>query len=192
MGKRTFLQFCVTASCFVNTSFFMCRGQLCVLLGNQTVSVHTIFLVQRMFRLFKELFSVLFKELVRFVQRALSACSNHMVSAIFVVQDFCVGEEGSSEALGVAKAGWQAAASSWWSSHADQPGQQVKPRKKHRAKAYDWTAASDHVLRAVTGYGRECFCEPGGGEVQQCSPELWPNVTLAIDQGSDGWAAAHA
>ena len=59
-----------------------------------------------------------------------------------------------------------------------------KPKKLHRTKVYSWLRGTHHALKVATGRGWEQFKVAG-------PPSSWPSVTLAVDQGSDGWSAAH-
>jgi len=58
-----------------------------------------------------------------------------------------------------------------------------------RKKARSWLSAIDKQLRVATSEGLSQFQQPED-IASRAEPRLWPCLTLAIDQGSDGWAAS--
>jgi hypothetical protein len=67
--------------------------------------------------------------------------------------------------------------------------QEKGPKTLKRTKVYEWLVATNHMLHVATGAAwlrrkRPAAVSP---EEERCLP----SVTLSIDQGSDGWSAAH-
>lgn len=63
-----------------------------------------------------------------------------------------------------------------------------KPKQKYRAKAAKWLKSLDWMLTVSTGRGLERFLLPK--EISERKPPAeWDIVSIALDQGSDSWAA---
>eukprot|EP00971_Amphidinium_carterae_P343874 6483909-Amphidinium_carterae.1 len=82
------------------------------------------------------------------------------------------------------------AARSEWSQYVEQflGGTQVKQAKKHRMKVFAWLRATENMLRCLSGEGWLRFRIANGSDI---APELWPSITLTVDQGTDGWSGGH-
>ena len=62
-------------------------------------------------------------------------------------------------------------------------------RKLNRAKVYQWLITTWHMLMCATGKGWSAFVQPADKTLRGPLAS-WGSVTLAIDQGADGWSAA--
>ncbi len=63
--------------------------------------------------------------------------------------------------------------------------------KKYRSKALEWGLAVDNALAVVTGFGFEKYdvkLMMGNAESPGTCPFLWPTLSIAPDQGPDGFA----
>lgn len=83
---------------------------------------------------------------------------------------------------------WQDFAEEFWVSCADK--EDKAPRKLHRTKVWSWLVCTWTMLVAATGRGWDQFIQPEKLE-DRGDPLLWPSLTLSIDQGGDGFSAAH-
>lgn len=62
-------------------------------------------------------------------------------------------------------------------------------RKRFRGKSLEWLLASQNQLDVMIGGGWERFVV-AEHPADRGDPTTWPTLTLAIDQGPDGWSAA--
>ena len=62
-------------------------------------------------------------------------------------------------------------------------------RKRYRKSAYEWLVLTDGNLRRCTGL--EGFDSYRIDPEKQLDPAKWPLLRIGLDQGSDGWSAAH-
>ena len=103
--------------------------------------------------------------------------------------------DGDAGDVAVARHSWYEVAASFWAgqSGADASGSCGKGNKQKtlcRAKVFEWLAATAMFLVVATGTGWQQFqqsLDPGA----RGDARLWKSLTLSIDQGSDGWSAAH-
>ena len=107
-----------------------------------------------------------------------------------VSKDFrAVDSQGSSgdqdRATGSRGEQWRQVASSFLKRSAADMGEQGS-MKRFRSKSLEWLVASQNQLQVMTGKGWEHFVVMPG-----MAPRTWPCITLAIDQGPDGWCAAN-
>lgn len=85
-----------------------------------------------------------------------------------------------------ARANWIQSASRWLRKRGHDGGDaDARPKKISRKKGWQWCLAVDNVLLTMTGHGFEAY-QPQAGAV----PSTWKHLTIAGDQGSDGFAAA--
>lgn len=78
----------------------------------------------------------------------------------------------------------------------EQQGKQqagTKEPERHRVKACAWLTALDHQVEVATARGIAAYCLPPEEEMaaKVGSPTSWPQITISLDQGSDGSSAAH-
>ena len=83
---------------------------------------------------------------------------------------------------------WQAMATEWWTSQA-KGLKTEKPQTLRRNKSYKWLCSTEHMLGCGLGRGWTAFSVPQGDDEKEESYDNWPTITVAIDQGSDGWCA---
>ena len=98
-------------------------------------------------------------------------------------------EARDEDALRIVQANWRETAADFWRSlGTDSP---PKPFKKlHRMKTLRWLAATWWQLVVATGSGWLQFALDRD-IAKNGNPLTWKSLTLTIDQGSDGWSAAH-
>ena len=88
-----------------------------------------------------------------------------------------------------AKRDWATAAAEWCKAQTGKAAaEKAKPQQLYRKKAYEWLLASNHALETMFAQGWRSFQIP---EDCSMSPESWPCITCALDQGSDGFCAVH-
>ena len=99
-------------------------------------------------------------------------------------------ELGSAEELEEVQKTWLREAADFWDMTAKKSERgKVSNSKVDRGSALRWIAATQHQLVTMTGEGWEKYIIPDKPEQRVNAPN-WPTLTLCIDQGSDGWAAA--
>ena len=85
---------------------------------------------------------------------------------------------------------WLRCSEAWTEGGAVKP-----PKKRQRTKAYQWLLAVDNILRQYTGKGLANYLAPDGSTLDPGSkpdpedPYSWPWLGIALDRGSDSWAA---
>ena len=96
------------------------------------------------------------------------------------------GDDAERDAVGLE---WMTAASLFWTSAT---ADDAKPtmKKLSRGKVWRWLITTWHMLLASSGKSwaslRQVLPDDERGP-----PLSWPSFTLSIDQGGDGWSAAH-
>eukprot|EP00971_Amphidinium_carterae_P175236 3473792-Amphidinium_carterae.4 len=71
--------------------------------------------------------------------------------------------------------------------HGAERNPDIRPEKTHHRKAYQWSCAVDQMLDVMCGKRLRHFVI--GDELQGACPMTWPSLSLALDQGSDGWSS---
>jgi len=95
----------------------------------------------------------------------------------------------SSEAAERKQEAWKAMAERFL-KRAPPPADAEPPQKRFRCKAHELLVASQNQLVVVTGRGYEAFMVPAEiGEAGDAAE--WPQLTLCLDQGPDGWASQY-
>ena len=92
------------------------------------------------------------------------------------------------EEIKISQDNWREAATHFWANAAGEKNPAHK--KQHRLKVLRWLAGTAHQLRIATGRSWQQFIIPAE-EGRRSDPLEWPSITLAVDQGSDGWSAAY-
>jgi hypothetical protein len=70
---------------------------------------------------------------------------------------------------------------------ADELGPAEPRPKRYRVKALEWGISEDNALLVCTGAGFERF-DAAPFIDKKASPYTWPSLSIAPDQGSDGFA----
>eukprot|EP00972_Heterocapsa_arctica_P116309 16452358-Heterocapsa_arctica.AAC.1 len=103
-------------------------------------------------------------------------------------------EERDQAKVEAEKEEWRRRASQAWTDIAKDsatgPDVELSKKKSYRGKALEWCVAVDHMLWSASGQRLSFFCQKGA-LAERPPPQAWPVLTLAIDQGSDGWCAAY-
>jgi hypothetical protein len=103
-------------------------------------------------------------------------------------------EERDQAKVEAEKEEWRRRASQAWTDIAKDsatgPDVELSKKKSYRGKALEWCVAVDHMLWSASGQRLSFFCQKGA-LAERPPPQAWPILTLAIDQGSDGWCAAY-
>lgn len=96
-------------------------------------------------------------------------------------------DRGDEAAMELEKASWQAKARAFWAEHS---GNKIPAPKaaERRRKAHLWLLATDRAMQVTSGRGWGAFVVDERREALDL-PEHWPVAHVALDQGSDGWAA---
>lgn len=101
-------------------------------------------------------------------------------------------ELGDSAKLLLARSGWVEKARVFFRSAKESANDGVgrsAELKVFRAKSREWILAVDQMLRLSTGAGLSKFAVVTDSQESLQDPSRWPNLTLTVDQGSDGWCA---
>ena len=67
----------------------------------------------------------------------------------------------------------------------------VKPRKRHRTKAYSWLLRIDNALQHHCGTGLSHYQVKEPDTVPASEAALWPRLSIVADRGSGGISAVH-
>lgn len=98
---------------------------------------------------------------------------------------------GDSSLVRLARAGWIERARQFFKgAKAEDPGATSRDSqaKLFRAKSREWVLVVDQMLRLRTGEGLAKFVVDGQ-TAAMTPPRSWPNLSLSVDQGGDGWCA---
>ena len=85
---------------------------------------------------------------------------------------------------------YQNAVAFWKKMQCQAPEAEVKKDKRERKKAISWLLGLDKMLQVMTGQGLARF-QQEADLAQRAHPSTWPILTVATDQGSDGWSASY-
>jgi len=85
---------------------------------------------------------------------------------------------------------WKQVALNFWKQEAKDSTENNKVKPLHRKKVYEWLCATTHMLHVACGRGWEAFAQPANPDEREDAKSA-RSVTLCIDQGGDGWSAAH-
>ena len=83
---------------------------------------------------------------------------------------------------------WQQLSMEFWKDAADAGPQ---PRPLCRPKVYEWLVTVTSMLLVATGETFEAFVQPPDVSKRDPDAATWRSITIAIDQGGDGWSACH-
>ena len=79
---------------------------------------------------------------------------------------------------------WARSSEAWVEGGTSQPN-----KKRQRSKAYSWLLAVENILKEYTGKGLAQYLAPQHSHQSAVCPYSWPWLGIALDRGSDSWAA---
>lgn len=85
---------------------------------------------------------------------------------------------------------WKQLATRFWVAGDVDEESPNKPKKLHRTKVLEWLFSTEQQLVIATGKGWGQF-KVAAETDSRPDPSLWRSITVAIDQGGDGWSACH-
>lgn len=98
-------------------------------------------------------------------------------------------DDGDEEAFRGFEAEWQREARAFLERQRGVKGEPAaKAKARYRTGARAWIVGVDKQLRSTIGSGLRRFVQPVSLE-ERGNPVSWPVLSVALDQGSDGWSA---